>query len=446
MKMNELVTKAQATVEEMETLSNTISTLKTGNDTEALKVAQEEYEAKSKAFDELEKDIATAKKREEALARVKAMANTTAPTEKAYVHVETTEFQKRKDELQCFFDFMSYKKMSDVARAKVAPKSESFSEKSGMETAVVPYLIKRVVLGDNVAKSMGSGGTNVTNTTGSNLVDPEFIARVQAEAFPVPQVIDRVTVVPTKAGDVTMPVLIQADGTGKFGGMNFQRIGEGAQKPDQNINWSNVRIQTHELAGSMQVSERLLSRSMISIEQWLVELSRSNCRYLLDSEILFGTGVNMCLGVINDAIRHVPRTTLGTVTYQDLVNLKYAIPPEDRARGAFVIQDECGRVYEGTTDTQGRPLFTASVANGMYDRLAGYPYVQTTNSPAVGAEGDMIFGNWQAYGLAVEEEFVFGRSEHYAFVNNMMTYKAYMVVGGRPLLPRLFTTLTAASS
>jgi HK97 family phage major capsid protein len=364
MKMNELVTKAQATVEEMETLSNTISTLKTGNDTEALKVAQEEYEAKSKAFDELEKDIATAKKREEALARVKAMANTTAPTEKAYVHVETTE----------------------------------------------------------------------------------FIARVQAEAFPVPQVIDRVTVVPTKAGDVTMPVLIQADGTGKFGGMDFKRIGEGKQKPDQNINWSSVRIQTHELAGSMQVSERLLSRSMISIEQWLVELSRSNCRYLLDSEILFGTGVNMCLGVINDAIRHVPRTTLGTVTYQDLVNLKYAIPPEDRARGAFVIQDECGRVYEGTTDTQGRPLFTASVANGMYDRLAGYPYVQTTNSPAVGQEGDMIFGNWQAYGLAVEEEFVFGRSEHYAFVNNMMTYKAYMVVGGRPLLPRLFTTLTAASS
>lgn len=333
-----LVEKAQKTVEEMETLSNTISTLKDSDDADALKVAQEEYEAKSKQFDALEKDIASAKKREEALARVKAMAQTTAPTEKAQskVVVEITQAQKEKDQMTCFLNFMRYEKMSDVAIDMLQPKSSNFSAKAGIQTAVAPDLVKRAILGDRLAKSMGTGGS-VTNTTGSNLVDREFLAQLQAEAMPIPQVVDRVRIIPTKSGDIDIPVMTQTDGSGKFGGISFSWINEGAAKPDQNVTWSKVRIQTHELAGSMQVSERLLSRSMINVEQWLLELSRSDLRYVLDTAIISGTGTGQPLGVINDAIRHVNRTTLGTVVYNDLVNLKYEIPPEDRADRKSVV-------------------------------------------------------------------------------------------------------------
>jgi HK97 family phage major capsid protein len=325
------------------------------------------------------------------------------------------------------------------------PKSDSFQNKGSMEIATAPQIIKQVLLGNHVAKSMGTGGV-VSNTTGSNLVDREFLAELLMEAMPVPQVVDRVRIIPTKSGDVEIPVLTQTDGSGKFGGLTFSRIQEGQAKPDTNATWTKVRIQTNELAGSMQVSERLLSRSMINVEQLLIELSKSNLRYLLDTEILTGQGILECVGVINDAIRHVARNAVGTVSWADLLALKYAIPPEDRARGFFVINDGVAYTLEGTTDLYGRPLFTSSVANGIFDRLVSYPYATTVNSPALGAEGDVIFGDWSSYVLAMEEEIVIGRSSDYAFVNNLMTYKAFFVAGGRPVLPRKFATLTVSAS
>jgi len=446
--LKELAVQADAIVKEMEVLDAKITDLRNTNATEAdVQDALGQYDAKEAEFKALEGEVARVKTIEARKAEANALLSKVSPIGESKTIVETSEVQKQKDYMDIFTKFMKHEKLGDIAMKALAPKSSSFSEKSGVQCAVLPEIVKNVVLGPKVCKSMGSSGSTVSNTTMSAFVDREFLNELYMEAFPVPQVIDRVRVIPTKAGDIDIPVVLQSDGTGKFGGLTFRWLAqEGDAKPDTNANGSSVRIQTHELAGSMKVSERLLSRSMINIEQLLIELSKSNLRYLLDTAIISGSGSGQPLGVINDSIRHIPRTALGTVAWADLIALKYALPQEDRARGAFVMVDECGREFESTTDNVGRPLFTPSVANGLYDRLVGFPFATNSNSPSLGEEGDIIFGNWSSYVVAMEQEIVMARSDHYDFVNNMVTFKAFLVAGGRAVLPRHFVTLTTASS
>jgi HK97 family phage major capsid protein len=127
--------------------------------------------------------------------------------------------------------------------------------------------------------------------------------------------------------------------------------------------------------------------------------------------------------------------------YPDLVNLKHAVKAVHRGGASFVLEDTVEAGLELQTDTQGRPLFNASVANGPYDRLVGYPYTVATNCPARGTSGDIIYGNLKHYVLVMEEEITLARSEHVRFRQNRTAFKVFTVVGGRLLQPRAMAIL-----
>jgi HK97 family phage major capsid protein len=97
----------------------------------------------------------------------------------------------------------------------------------------------------------------------------------------------------------------------------------------------------------------------------------------------------------------------------------------------------------------GRPLFSNTVASGPYDRLLGYPYVVTVDcNAAFGSEGDIVFGNWSHYTIALEEDVVFATDDGKGsgFTSNTTYVKAYASVGGLPLEPDAFSVLDNATS
>ena len=134
------------------------------------------------------------------------------------------------------------------------------------------------------------------------------------------------------------------------------------------------------------------------------------------------------------------------MNYRDLVGLKHAVKPNHRGTAIFSLEDTVEQDLEYKVDNQNRPLFRASMANGPYDRLIGYPYVVSTNLPAVGTQGDIIYGDFGQYMLVVEEEVTVARSEHYQFRKNVIAFKIFAVVGGRLLQPRAMSILEGAES
>ena len=60
---------------------------------------------------------------------------------------------------------------------------------------------------------------------------------------------------------------------------------------------------------------------------------------------------------------------------------------------------------------------------------------------ALGSRGDVVFGDWSHYIVAMEEEVVVQRSEHYKFKNNVTAFRLSVVVGGKVAEPRAFAIL-----
>jgi len=434
-----------------------------------LAVLQTQYDGKVAEFDALNTQADVAKAKAARVSAVDALpdgSGTAMPTVPAQA---TDEAAKSLAHLAVFTAYCSGKSLSGEERKLVAPQSERMREgKLAGDGAVVPARMCQAILGRSWANAMGLPwalppdiaaamqaakvmlSTDAVGGGGSGaaaLFTTQFIPQLQQLAYDIPNILDRVAIVPATSGSVQWPKLVQTDAN-EHGGVVVEWLDEGAPKPETEPVFENITISTHEVSAYTEVSETLLRRSAIGLEALLAQLFRSAVRLEIDNTIVNGTGVGQPLGIVNDAsVRTVARQAAGAVGDTDLVNLKHAVKPQHRTGATFVCEDSVEQALELTRDTLGRPLFRASMANGPYDRLVGYPYDVATNCPTLGNAGDVIFGNLRVgYMLAVEAEVVVARSEHYRFRNNLVAFKVHAHVGGRAIQGRAIAYLDDATA
>jgi HK97 family phage major capsid protein len=322
---------------------------------------------------------------------------------------------------------------SGGASMPLALKLKMFGTKWALNTGHSPADIAHALK----AATMVSG----TPTLGGYTVPEDFRLPVLDLPPEPPHILQRATVVPAPTGEITMPKSNQTD-QNEFGGMTGQWISEAGLKPKTDTTFEQVKIAAYEYAMHTQISHRLLSRSAIAMEQWVATKARQVCLDALDTAFINGDGNGKPLGFLQTAgIRTVVRGTAGAASNDDLVKLKYALRPQHRARGVFVLEDGVLEAFELSKDLINRPLFKNTIANGPYDMIAGYPYISTTRSPALGSDGDVAFIDLSEYYVAMEQDIVVKRSDDFAFTNNVATIAIFVVVGGRLVQPRVCSIL-----
>jgi HK97 family phage major capsid protein len=259
-----------------------------------------------------------------------------------------------------------------------------------------------------------------------------------------PHMMQRCTVIPAPTGEVTMPKSVQTDGD-EYGGMTGAWIAEAGLKPATDTSFEQVKIAAHEYAMYTEVSHRLLSRSPIAMENWILTKGRQKVMEELDNVIANGDGTGKPLGILNTAgIRTQTRVAANAIGNTDIVNLKYQLLPQHRAKGVFIANDGALQSIELLEDTQNRPLFKSAIANGPDTMMAGYPYFSTTRTPNLGTTGDLMFVDLSEYYVAMEQDIVVRRSDDFKFQNNVASFAIYVVVGGRLVQPRVASVLDAA--
>jgi len=365
-------------------------------------------------------------------------------------------FAKHRDHERLFQKFLGDgPKMMSGNELKFLAPDESKGFQAGSDGASMPLSMKLAMLGTKWAMKVGYSKEDILLATKATMVSssdslggftvPEDFRLPVLDLMPEPpRVLDRATVVPCPTGEITMPKSVQTD-SNEFGGMVGNWISEGGTKPATDTTFEQVKIPAHEFAMSTQISHRLLSRSAIAMEQWVATKGRQVCMDALDTAFISGSGSGQPLGILNTAgIRTVPRGTALQVDGDDIKGLKYSLMPQHRARGTYLMEDGVLEYLDLLKDTTGRPLFSASLANMPFDRIAGYPYVSTTRMPTIGTEGDVAFVDLSEYYVAMEQDIVVKRSDDFAFTNNVATIAIFMVVGGRFVQPRVGSLLTDA--
>ena len=456
--LKELKAKALALVAERKALSEKHIAAVEAKDAAAAEAAKAliaakdaEIEALKAQVTEAEAHAASIKALDDFETRVRSLAepaaNRTIPAEPKNTRViEQKQFEFA-------LDYICGKSLDGEAWALMEPSWVPSKMKCG-KAIRLPETMSAAILGPNYARMTGKTMYSVADATynpsqAQSLFDREFQANLLMLPLPVPALMDSVNMVPSTTGSVLWPILNQTIGgetVQDFGGMAFEWRSETlagrSGKPETEPTFDQLPIQCHELCGYMEVSDALLDRSAINIEALLTELSRGNLRYTVDRAILNGTGSGQPAGIVGDpGINLVARAAAGAVGWADLCNLENAIRPHHRAAAQYAMYYGVKNALKLETDTFGRPLFAASTANGVYDRLASWPYVETMNLPTLGHRGDIIFGNPRNYILVVERDVTFGRSEDYRFRQNLTAFRAYTRVGGAVALPRGFAVL-----
>ena len=161
----------------------------------------------------------------------------------------------------------------------------------------------------------------------------------------------------------------------------------------------------------------------------------------LDSVLLKGSGVGRPLGIVRDSdVRSVLRAGTGNISYEDVVSMKYALRSNHRSKAIFVLADDAAEDMIKEKDVEGRPFYVPNPLSGQFDRLLGLPVV-TTHRTNLGADGDLIIGDWSQYISVVEQEILIQRSEHRHMEKGLVLFVVTMLVGGRAALPRAFAVL-----
>jgi HK97 family phage major capsid protein len=272
------------------------------------------------------------------------------------------------------------------------------------------------------------------------------------ELYKIPQIEDRLMdscyVKRAVGGTAEFPRLTQ---TNRWG-VQVYWGNEGQKLKKDNPTFNKLSVGTNRLTGLSYVSEKELRVNAVSLEAELATMFRGAMNDAISQGILTGdgtsepTGINTTMSIALGAVV-VARAVANQVSFADLNALQFAIASGVMAQGRYVMGVGGNSAYKyvgGLVDNYGRPLFRDSMREGVgsIPTLMGSPYVTTPNCvPTLGQRGDVMYGAFGNYGVAVDQEVTVARSDQFKFDEGMITFRTMAYIGGKPLGPTCFAML-----
>ena len=245
----------------------------------------------------------------------------------------------------------------------------------------------------------------------------------------------RAQVIP--AGDppdaaITIPALDQGGANGVYAGVQVTWIAEGAQKPETEPAFREIRLEPNEVAAHVVVTDKLL-RNSAAAGALVSSLLRKAIIAAEEDAFLSGNGAGQPLGIIgHPAAIQVARVGAGAIAYTDVVNM-YA-----RAKfggqltwiGSQTVLPQLMRMADGGNNLVWQP----NAREGAPGTLLGIPFLLNDQSPILGAEGDLILVDLNYYLIKDGSGISISMSEHPLFTQNRTIIKAFWNVDGQPWL------------
>ena len=280
------------------------------------------------------------------------------------------------------------------------------------------------------------------------LVPVEYLATVIEFATAQSQILPLVWRIPMTTMTMRIPKLVQAAGS-YFGGVVLYHPEEAHIKYPTKPEFDNDLVFTaKKLIGLIAITDELIADSSINIINYVTGLFVRAFQYQIEYEILRGTGtLGSMLGILADpAINFVPRQKVGTVQYEDLINLESSLD-ENFTKLNFVSTRATTNTLRKQKDTIGQPVyhdgFTTFLGGAMVPQLLGYPIIKTRNCPALGQQGDLILGDFSFYIWALRQDMTIDTSRDALFFFDETCVRFVMREDGMPGVSIAFSVLDA---
>lgn len=464
--MEKLIAEMESVLKEIEALE---ARRETEKDSDKQKILQDEIDAKTKSWEGVKSQVAKAKERESRekyLADVRGERDQVASkrgqlTDVRETNSEHNETAALRERDKASAQYMMQGKRGLLAYAKDSENIiDAVRAKKAEDGFVLPSYVRDHILTNrfvgkteyHVLTSDASG----SQSGGGSLVSDTFIP----ELYKVPQTVDRLMdrcwVKRAITGSAKFPKLTQS-ATEPFG-ITVTWDSEGAGATEHDPVFSQVSVATNRLACVSYVSEKELRVNAVGLEAEIASMFRGAMSRAISTAIISGTGSNQPMGVnsasgITGGCNIIARQTTDQVSYTDLVNLQFGVDEGVMDDGVFVIgkgANSALKYIAALDDSNGRPVLRnyQTWGDGLkaVPMLAGSEYIATpANTATLGNRGDVIFGAFRNYGLAIDQDITIARSDDYAFNAALVTFRVIAYIGGQPLGFDCFAMLGDAS-
>jgi len=201
--------------------------------------------------------------------------------------------------------------------------------------------------------------------------------------------------------------------------------------------FAQVNLSAFKAGTSIKVSEELLTDSAFELDSFLATEFGERIGLLEEAAYANGNGTGKPQGIVPNVTAVVAPTGQSLVfTYDSLVDVIYAVPPQYRAGSSWVIADGEAKRLRLLRTTDGYPIWATNTAVGDPDTFCGYPIYTHPDlaAPAANAKS-ILFGNIKrAYMVRRVNGFSLQRQGELYSNNGQVGFRGFTRVDGRVVL------------
>lgn len=199
-------------------------------------------------------------------------------------------------------------------------------------------------------------------------------------------------------------------------------------------------VNSHKLGVFVKLDEDFVHDATFDIESHLVKRLAKNFGKAEDTALIAGTGVEMPIGILNDAGGAEVGVTAAAITYDDIIRLYFSVKPEYRENGIWLMNDETALTLRTLKDSTGNYLWRSTD-----DTILGKHVVMNSAMPSVTTGAKPIaFGDFSYYWVVDRSPVSIKTISERFVLNGQIGYLAFEFLDGKLIRPEAIKVLQMA--
>ena len=162
--------------------------------------------------------------------------------------------------------------------------------------------------------------------------------------------------------------------------------------------FDEVKLDAHKVATSIRVSDELLEDSAFDLEGFIIDQFAERIGDAEEEAFLHGDGIAKPLGLIYQMDREVTTEKAGTISADDLLDLKHAVPPKYRKDAVFLMHDSTLRELRKLQTGNGQYVWYENLKKNLPLAIFGHRVFTSPSMPSIDSgKLTILFGNFKHF-------------------------------------------------
>ncbi|MDM4718462.1 phage major capsid protein [Micromonospora sp. WMMA1363] len=202
------------------------------------------------------------------------------------------------------------------------------------------------------------------------------------------------------------------------------RITENTAYPKGDQSWGKAVIGAHKYGVIVEATTEIVADSALPILSILASDAGEAVADAALTDLMIGDGTNKPWGWFTRASGAVNAADLNSVTFDNLMDLQYAVTAPYRRTGVYMFNDLAVSVLRKVKDADGRYLWQPSLTAGEPDAMLGKPVLTDPNIAIAGAGAKVgVFGDPFKYLIRQVRTLRVIRSDEFGYDRDVVAFK-----------------------